>query len=144
MPVTLNKDKNRVPKGQEEDGHEATVRALRLEQQVERRRWLKKIAKEGSGGNDNDGSTGEGQVSVLIETTRKQLGDHFLTVEEIGDGNTVELYTPYRGDETRREKETETKNKEVGDTGATEGVRRIQGHGSRSNMFGSNSLDPGS
>lgn len=93
MPVTLNKDRNRVPKGQEEVVHEAAAKTLKLEQQAERRRRLKKLAEESATG--NDGSSGEGQVSVLIETTRKRLGDLSLTLEEIGEGSTVEPYTPY-------------------------------------------------
>lgn len=68
--MMLNKDKNHVSKGQEEDGHEAVVRALRLEQQIEQRRRLKKISEGGSKGNGIDGSTSKVQVLVLIETTR--------------------------------------------------------------------------
>lgn len=143
MPVTVNKDKNHVVKEQEEDGHEAATRALRLEQQAECRRLLERFAEEGSE-NGNDGSSGEGQVSMLIETTRKRLGDLSLTLEEIGGRSTVEPYTPFRGAEARRDEETETENREVEDTGATEGVERTQGYGSRSNLFGSGSSHPGS
>lgn len=114
-----------------------------MEQQVKRQQRLKKLVEEGSG-NGNDGSSGEGQVSVLIETTRKRLGDLSRMLEEIGDRSTVEPYIPFRGTKTRREEDTETENKEAEDTSATEVVGRTHGHGSRSNLLGSGSSHPGS
>ncbi|XP_059068173.1 uncharacterized protein LOC131858745 [Cryptomeria japonica] len=113
---------------------EATQRALILKQQAKRRRRFERIAEEGSSRNGSNGF-GEGQVSTLIETTRKRLEDLSLTLEEIGDGSTIESYTPYKGAETRREDVTETENREAEDTGATKGVGRTQGHDSRSNLF---------
>lgn len=139
IPNLLNKDKSKKENVEEV---EATQRALIVEQQVERTRRLKGIAEELSGRNNKND---EGQVSNLIETTRKQLGDLSLTSEEIGDGCTIEPYTPFRReDQTRKEKETETETREVGDTGAAKGVETTQGHDSRSNLFGSGSAIPGS
>lgn len=85
MPNLLNKDKTEK---EYVGDSEAAQRALILEQQAEQRRRFKRIAKEGSGGNGSKGS-GEGQDSVLIQTTRKRLVDLSLALEEISDGSVM-------------------------------------------------------